>query len=188
MNVLFFGKKGHWATNLCQEYLGSLGIQMESYLGKRGDKFPEDVGWSEFDVLLSFSSPWIIPSYLLEKSKIVALNFHPGSPEYPGIGCTNFAIYNEENSFGVTCHHMQAKVDTGSIVSVRRFPIFQEDSVKNLTDRCYHNMYVLFVDIVGQLSSGIQLTPSGEDWAKKPYTRRELNELCRIDLGMDEKE
>ncbi len=188
MNVLFFGKKGHWATNLCQEYLDNLGFKVETHLGKRGDKFPEGVGSLEIDVLLSFSSPWIIPSNLLEKTKIAALNFHPGPPEYPGIGCTNFAIYNDEDSFGVTCHHMQEKVDTGSIASVRRFPIFQQDSVKLLTDRCYHNMYALFVEIVGQILSGNQLTPCGETWTKKPYTRKQLNDLCRIDPCMEVKE
>jgi len=184
IKVLFFGKKDHWATKLCRDFLNSNNIQTQSYIGMRGDKFPEDVGWLEFDLLISFSSPWVIPKFLLDKPKVAALNFHPGPPEYPGIGCTNFAIYNEENVFGVTCHHMNEAVDTGQIVKVRRFPIFDEDGVKELTDRCYHHLYALFVDVVGGVVLGDELITAKEEWTRKPYTRQQLNELCRLELSM----
>ena len=31
---------------------------------------------------------------LLKKAKKSAVNFHPASPDYPGIGCNNFALYD----------------------------------------------------------------------------------------------
>jgi len=185
LKILFFGKKGHWATKMCLDFLYNNNVETESYIGVRGDKFPDDVGWLEFDLLISFSSPWVIPKFLLDKSKTASLNFHPGPPEYPGIGCTNFAIYNEEKVFGVTCHHMKEKVDIGKIVKVRRFPIFDDDGVKELTDRCYHHLYTLFVDVVGGFIFDGGLPTENEEWTRSPYTRQQLNELCRLDLNMN---
>lgn len=84
--------------------------------------------------MISYLCPWILPEHLLERAKVASVNFHPGPPEYPGIGCTNFAIYNQEVIFGMTCHHMATRVDTGKIVAVRRFPLFPTDTVLSLTE------------------------------------------------------
>ena len=67
---------------------------------------------------------WVVPEWLLRKAKIAAINFHPASPDYPGIGCRNFALYENAKEYGVTCHHMSATIDTGSIIEIKRFPIF----------------------------------------------------------------
>lgn len=188
IKILFFGKKDHWATEKCLEFLKNNKVMMEAYTGCRDDRFPEDVGGFEFDLLISFSSPWVIPVYLLEKANVASLNFHPGPPDYPGIGCTNFAIYNEEKTFGVTCHHMDEKVDAGAIVEVRHFPLFETDSVKTLTDRCYHHLFALFVSVISDCIADKKLASSPETWTRKPYTRKQLNELCRIELDMEQKE
>src|SRR4051812_40062356 len=61
----------------------------------RHDPFPEELLDWQGDLIISYLSQWIIPGKVLEKASMAALNFHPGPPEYPGIGCTNFAIYDE---------------------------------------------------------------------------------------------
>ena len=62
-------------------------------MGNRDDKFPEDIEWWKGDYIVSFLSPWVISNSLLNRAKKASINFHPAPPEYPGIGCTNFAIY-----------------------------------------------------------------------------------------------
>ena len=37
-------------------------------------------------------SPWVLNNKILKKTNMYNINFHPGSPKYPGIGCFNFAI------------------------------------------------------------------------------------------------
>ena len=64
-----------------------------------------------------------------KKSKTAAINFHPASPEYPGTGCNNFALYENAGEYGVTCHYMAPKADTGKIIKVKRFPVFANDDV-----------------------------------------------------------
>jgi methionyl-tRNA formyltransferase len=124
----------------------------------------------------------------LENAGKAAINFHPGSPEYPGIGCTNFAIYDEAPEFGITCHHMAEAVDTGPIIEVRRFPLLPGDSVLDLTLRCYENILECFIDILENILLARSLPESKENWTRAPYTRRELNDLCRIDTEISERE
>ena len=124
----------------------------------------------------------------MERAQRAAINFHPGPPEYPGIGCTNFAIYNGETTFGVTCHHMAAQVDTGSIVAVHRFPLAPSDSMLALTERCYDAILEMYLEISSLIAAAEPLPVAPDTWQRRPYTRRELNALCRVtpDMGADE--
>jgi len=188
ISVLFIGKKNDFyceqAMNFVKSHFGEVTVE----LGKRGESFPEETGWWKGDYIFSYLSPWIIPDSLLARAKVAAINFHPGPPEYPGIGCTNFAIYQQEKQFGVTCHHMAAKVDTGEMIAVSRFPLFPSDSVSSLTQRCYAHILTLFYEIVSGILEGKSLPQSPETWKRKPYKRVELNELCRITPNMTEEE
>ncbi|MFC1521687.1 formyltransferase family protein [Elusimicrobiota bacterium] len=156
--------------------------------GDPGDRFPEQcLEWSG-DFIVSYISPWIIPLEMLGKARIDTVNFHPGPPEYPGIGCTNFALYHGEEMFGVTAHRMEARVDTGDICEVLRFPICADDSAYSLTERCYLHIEQLFRSVISHIADVGHLPFCGEKWRRKPYKRAELNALCRItaDMSSDE--
>lgn len=156
--------------------------------GNPDEPFPSGLLTKKFDYIISYISPWIIPKQVLNNVKTAAINFHPGSPEYPGIGCTNFAIYNNEKEFGITVHHMIDQVDSGDIIAVKRFPIFNNDTVYSLTQRCYAYIYTSFVEIFSLFLSNKPMPKSGEHWKRKPFTRRELNDLCIITKDMQENE
>ncbi|MDX1446808.1 formyltransferase family protein, partial [Lishizhenia sp.] len=140
------------------------------------------------DYIFSYLSQWIIPGDILNKAKIAAINWHPGSPDYPGIGCTNFALYNKEVEFGITCHHMLSKVDTGKVIEVLRFPVTPNETVLSLTQKAYSNIFQSFIGIIDRIEKNESLPISNENWTRKPYTRKELNELCEIDLSMNKEE
>jgi len=124
----------------------------------------------------------------LERAEKGAINWHPGPPEYPGIGCTNFAIYNNEKEFGITCHYMLAKVDTGKVVEVKRFKVLENDSVYSITQKCYSLILNSFYRIIEKISNEEPLPISDEDWKRKPFTRKELDSLSEIkpDMSKDE--
>ncbi len=186
--ILFIGKKNDFYVERAMEFVSLHFPDSEIVLGMRGDSFPDDLAWWEGDYIISYLSPWIIPAYLLNRAGKAGINFHPGPPEYPGIGCTNFAIYNNENVFGVTCHYMKPKVDTGKIIAVRRFRFFSGDSVFSLTQRCYSYILTLFYEIMSIIYDNGVLPVSEEVWRRKPYTRKELNDLCSLsaDMSVDE--
>ncbi len=175
--LLFIGKKDDLYCRQAIEFIKNFFKNMKVITGTRDDSFPEELMEWRGDYIISYLSPWIIPQVLLANVKKASINFHPGPPEYPGIGCTNFAIYNNEKEFGITCHHMNPKVDTGRIIAVKRFPLFEGDSVFSLTQRCYAHILALFYDIVSLIISGKRLPESYEVWKREPYKRKELNEL-----------
>ena len=157
-------------------------------LGNAQEPIKQDIYDGAYDYIISYISPWIVPERALKKVKIAAINLHPGPPEYPGIGCTNFAVYNNESEFGITVHHMKARVDSGRIIAVERFPIFEADTVYSLTQRCYAFIYIAFIKTLNAIVKGEPLPESSEVWKRDPYTRKELNDLCRITGGMDDEE
>lgn len=188
MSMLFIGKDGDAWCDKAREFAARHFEGFEYVSGKRCDPTPGEFSTWRGDYVISYLSQWIIPAELLSRAEIAAINFHPGPPEYPGIGCTNFAIYNQEKVFGVTCHHMAPKVDTGKIIAVRRFPLLESDSVYTLTQRCYENIFALFMEVMSGISEGKPLPESSETWVREPYRRSELNALCRITPDMPEDE
>ncbi len=188
MEILFLGKKEDAHCCEALDYLRANVSCVSDYLGRWGGPLPEDIEWWNGDYIISYLSRWIVPESLLGCAKIAAINFHPASPDYPGIGCNNFALYEGAKEFGVTCHHMVKEVDTGKIIAVKRFPVFPSDDVKSLLGRTYDYQLVLFYEIMGQILNGKSLPLSKEKWTRKPFTRKELNELSVIAPTMTSEE
>lgn len=156
--------------------------------GKVGDAVPQELADWHGDYLFSYLSPWIVPQSILDRAGCAAINFHPGPPEYPGSGCYNFAVYHQAAEYGVTCHHMARRVDTGRIIAVRRFPAFPSDSPFTLAKRAHAHVLTLFCDMVGLILEGQPLPQSAETWKAKAYTRARMLELFCVspDMAADE--
>jgi methionyl-tRNA formyltransferase len=163
------------------------GDRVRIFTGVVGDPLPQEIASGSPEVLLSFLSPWIVPQAVLDASR-TALNFHPGSTDYPGIGCYNFALYEEVPEFGAVCHHMLAKVDTGIVVEERLFPVLPTDTVETLKYRTMVTMLAMFHDLCSLLAGGRELPVSPRQWSRRPFTRREMEELKQIhaDMGPEE--
>jgi methionyl-tRNA formyltransferase len=188
LKVLFIGKADDIHSKKAAEFAQTCFKDLQIVYSRRGEPIPPALFEWEGDLLISYLAQWIIPETLLNKAKWASINFHPGPPEYPGIGCTNFAIYNGETTFGITCHHMLARVDSGSIIAVRRFPIYEDDTVFALTQRCYAEILGLFYELMTAVMKHGRLPQSNEVWMRKPYTRKQLNELCELTPDMDKDE
>lgn len=184
-NILLFAKDKPGLQEVLA-FLKNSGNNIDYYIGAANDDYPKIN--LNYDILISYMSPWIIKKDTLDKIDKWAINFHPGPPKYPGIGCTNFAIYNQENEFGVTAHIMEEKVDSGQILNVKKFPLMQNDSVYDLTQRCYFYIHTQFIEIMLYIFKNNSIPKCNEEWTRKPYTRKELNDLCRIDVNMTKKE
>ena len=156
--------------------------------GERGDPAPATVREWSGDYLISFLCPWVLPAQVIASARRAAINFHPAPPQYPGIGCYNFALYDGAQTYGVTCHRMAPVVDSGPIVDVRRFAILPADTVESLKGRSMATLLVQFYDILTCIANDSEMPASSERWSGPRRTRRELDELCRItpDLSQDE--
>lgn len=187
-SLLFLGKADDPDCARALDFCQGAFAPVTSCLGKWGDPLPPDIHAWEGDYIVSYLSRWVVPDALLKRARIAAINFHPASPEYPGIGCNNFALYEDAKEYGVTCHHMAPKVDTGRIIAVRRFPVYSADDVDALLKRTYENQIALFLEIAQLISDGKDLPVSSETWSRPPFTRQQFNELFRVtpDMPKDE--
>jgi methionyl-tRNA formyltransferase len=188
MSMLFFGKAGNGS---CRQAIEFAQLHFDDVIvgeATRGEPFPTELERWSGDYIVSYLCPWVIPASLLDRAREAAINFHPGPPEYPGVGCTNFAIYKEEPTFGVTCHHMAPAVDSGPIISVRRFPLHPTDTVLSLTHRCYAYLLAVFYDVMSEVVLHRSLPASPETWRRQPYRRAELDALCEVTPAMSEGE
>jgi methionyl-tRNA formyltransferase len=188
LRILFLRKKDNQYAQRAEDFVRKHFQQPLIFSGSRIDKLPDEVLNWKGDLMISFISSWIYPEQLLSNVAFAAINFHPGSPEYPGTGCTNFAIYNGAKEYGVTCHHMNAGVDSGKIIAVKRFPVKESDTVYNVTQHCYQLIEEMFYEIMNGILNGQPLPVTNEQWKRKPYTRKQLDELCTITPDMSEAE
>ena len=189
MQILFIGKdRDDPYFDHAKIFMDQHFPDAEILLATPGSKLPETYKKWKGDYLISYLCPWIIPAELINNQKYGAINFHPAPPAYPGSGCTNFAIYHGVTEYGVTCHYMAPKVDSGKIIEVRRFPVYPEDSVYSLTQRCYTYMLPLFFDIMAFIKAEKPLPESDEKWSRDAYRLKDFNELKRITPDMDKEE
>jgi methionyl-tRNA formyltransferase len=149
--------------------------------GNAGTKIDEELHWHKPTYLISFLSPWIIPVSLLDSAQKAAINFHPGSPRYPGSGCYNFALYEQAQQYGVTCHHMREQVDTGDIIMTSYFKISPNETVESLKLKSMNHLLFIFDKIICGIYENDFLPISEEKWLHPPYTKRLLDDLCKID-------
>ena len=185
LRILFLSKKDNEFARRAADFVREKFRDPLIYSGDRRKPLPEQVLNWQGDLLISFISSWILPEKLLAAAKWAAINFHPGSPEYPGTGCTNFAIYEGAQEYGVTCHHMSTQVDVGTIIDVKRFPLEPGASVYNVTQQCYKLIEEMFYEMITGILNGKELPVSGEKWSRKPFTRKQLDELCHIRPEME---
>lgn len=182
--VVLLAKRDRFCVDAVELARRAFGGDLAVFQGSFGDTFPLTSDMPNVRTIISFLSPWIVPAWALSKVRL-AINFHPGPVEYPGIGCYNFAIYEQATVFGAVCHHMAAKVDTGPIVAESRFPMGSDETVEQLKLRTMIAMSAMFADVIDVLATGKPLPRTTTQWTRRPYTRSELNELCILEPGMN---
>lgn len=188
MRVALVTKKEKLYVDKVIELAKETFADLSVFSGHRTDPFPKELQSQTFDLIISYIGPWIIPEKILKKTKKWNVNFHPGPPEYPGIGCFNFALYNDEKTFGTTAHLMESKVDTGKIISVDRFDISMEENVESLSIKTYESLFRLFKTFIKSVNDEKKLTFEEIEWKRKPFKRVELEKLCLLDLQMSKEE
>ena len=188
MNICFLTKKEKRGVKEAIVFTKNITKDIDVFYGDTIDPFPESVAKENYDIIISYISPWIVPKLILEKTKRWNINFHPGPPEYPGIGCFNFAIFDSVKQFGATAHIMNPTVDTGKIIGVKRFSMSNNETVESLSIKTYEAQLVLFNKIIQYIFTNNSLPSSGETWKRSPYKRSELEELATIKTSMNKQE
>lgn len=126
------------------------------------------------DYVFSFLNEKILKGNLLCCKNV---NFHPAPPEWPGRGSASLALYHGSTTFGATAHLMSASVDSGPILSVKRFSIIANESCESLFSRAENACLDLFYEILTYITEHGNLPqPSGDAWARRAITRKQFEE------------
>lgn len=185
--VLLLAKKDRWSEQAAALAKTAFGDALIIAQGKVGDAPPVEFSLPGYRMIISFLSPWIVPAKALSQSAL-SINFHPGSVDYPGIGCYNFALYENAHEFGAVAHHMLPKVDSGTVIKETLFSVQPDDRVETLKLRTMEAMLTLFSDLLPLLSKNAPLPTHSRQWSRRAFTRRELNALCELTPDMSERE
>lgn len=84
------------------------------------------------ELVLNFLTREVFKRFVLDTPNV---NFHPGTPAYPGVGSTSRALFDGVETFGATAHRMVRKIDAGEIYAVEEIPVRQSDTSETLFAR-----------------------------------------------------
>mgnify|MGYP006097779971 FL=1 len=140
----------------------------------------------KYSYIFCFRSFYILKKDLIKKAKIAAINFHPGPPNYKGIGCLNYAIYEESKYYGTTCHLINERIDSGKIIDVKKFKLSKKYSVDDLQKKTYTVMLKQGKQIIKNLSANKKylerkiIENKNIKWIKRMKNRKQLNKFYEI--------
>ena len=146
------------------------------------------------DLVVVVAFGQILPQRLLDVPRFGCVNVHASLlPRYRGAAPLNWVLINGETETGVTTMHMDAGLDTGDMLLVKRTPIDPDEDARSLHDRMSLLGAEALTETLDLLIAG-KLVPekqndaqtcyapllkkeTGEiDWRKKPL---EINNLVR---------
>jgi len=168
---------------ICKKKFNKLDI----FITNKKNQIPKKLKKKRYDIVISYLSAWIIPNFILRKTRKFNINFHPGPPKYPGIGCFNFAIFNRDKFYGCTAHIMKKKIDSGKIIDLKKFKISKNETVKSLSFKTYKQMFCLFKKVIKKIENN-NINFKKIKWAKSIFKKTDLNELSTIRIKVKNRE
>jgi methionyl-tRNA formyltransferase len=138
------------------------------------------------DLVVSFLYPLLIREPVLSLGRIGCLNFHPAPlPDFRGVGGYNVAILEGRREWGVSCHFVDERFDTGDLVEVERFAIDPDaHTAFSLDLESGERLVGLFGRVIDRALAGGELPrePQGEG---RYITREEFEGLRVVRPGDD---
>lgn len=156
-----------------------------SYLSK--EKISKKLYSLNIDILISYYNYFIFPISLLKKTKLININFHPGSRDFPGFGCYNFALLKNSKSYGCIVHEINKNIDQGPIISERTFNIKNINNVEELQKITEKHMYKLFIEVFNSYLKNKKFNHNKKiKWSRRPYTREDFNKIFILNKKLNE--
>jgi methionyl-tRNA formyltransferase len=150
----------------------------------------EDIKSIDFDFLISVQYHEILMKEHLSLAKKMAINLHMAPlPEYRGCNQFTFAILDGKKEFGTTLHIMEEGIDSGAILSEKRFAIPDNCFVNQLYDLTCDASCVLFTESISDILNNRVKPKLQKEYLDERTTslhfRKEINLVKIIDLNWD---
>tara|TARA_E500000178_G_C16889009_1_gene692662 strand:+ start:61 stop:729 length:669 start_codon:yes stop_codon:yes gene_type:complete len=184
-SIIFLGRKNCKYSKKIYKFLKKNSKRVFYFESSKNTKKLNLKKKSKFDFLFSFRSYEIISKNILDQIKYYSINFHPGPPNYRGIGCINFAIFKNEKKYGVTAHIMDSLIDHGKILEIKRIQIKKKDNLDTLLNKTHKKLYELSIRVIKKLIKNHGHYKSKKinlKWSKKLWTTKELLKLYELKI------
>ena len=194
-SVLYFGRKNCNYSKKIRKILRRNSKKFKYIESKSfGEKLTgKNISSSNFDYIICFRSFHILKKNILKKCNKIAINFHPGPPEFRGAGCVNFAIYKNSKFYGCTAHLINEKIDNGKILNVKKFSLTKNDTIETCLKKTHLYMFRQALYIIKILKKNennlLKLIKKNKKikWAKRLNTLKNLNKFYKINKNISKK-
>lgn len=133
------------------------------------EEFSNILESSQPDVVVVADFGWIISDNDLKKAKKVFLNIHPSLlPKYRGPSPIQSAIFNGDQSTGVTLMEIDQEIDHGSIIAQEFVKISATETTETLILKTALTGANLLIDNLSKYSKGF-LTPTDQDHQRATF-------------------
>jgi methionyl-tRNA formyltransferase len=150
-------------------------------LKAREEKFISELRGLKPDLIVVVAYGQILPQTILDLPKFGCLNVHTSLlPKYRGAAPIQWAIANGDAETGVTIMKMDAGLDTGPILSMRRTPILPADDSQILHDRLAQLGAELLVETISDYVAG-KISPQPQPAEGACYAAKIKKEDGKID-------
>lgn len=116
------------------------------------------------------------------------VNFHPAPlPDFKGVGGYNLAILEGRDNWGASAHYIDGQIDTGEIIAIEPVELDADtDTVVSLEKRTNAALLSLFEKLWPKLTGSAERLPTSANEGGRHLSRRQLEEMKRIDFGCDD--
>lgn len=150
-------------------------------LKARDEKFIAELRELNPDLMVVVAYGQILPQSILDLPKFGCLNVHTSLlPKYRGAAPIQWAIADGEAETGVTIMQMDAGLDTGPVLSMRRTPILPADDSQILHDRLAQLGAELLAETIPDYVSG-KIQPQPQPGTGSTYAAKIKKEDGQID-------
>jgi folate-dependent phosphoribosylglycinamide formyltransferase PurN len=142
-------REGRDLRSLCQKH----NIPWQKIGNVNHATLSDDLKQNAIDIVLSLSSQ-IYRKKVIEQLPI--LNFHPSLlPKHKGRFPIFWALYENDQVLGMTCHRVREKIDAGEIIYQEQLPITVKDNFSSLTDKILAIAPNFILNSVNQIDNNI---------------------------------
>ena len=139
-------------------------------------------------LLISIGTSVVVPNPILGRFSAGAVNFHGGSPAYPGRDPHHFAAYDQCSRYGATAHIMAENVDEGPILDVEEEPMASGAGPEDYLSTGKRCLMRLLSRVVPRLLFGDLRPVYAYSWRGEKRSRQDFLSFCEIDPLSDENE
>lgn len=189
--VLFMGRNNCSYSNRIKRLLEKSSKKFYYFESSRfGEKINKKYLKLNYDYIFCFRSFYILKKNILNKVNNAAINFHPGPPEYRGVGCVNYALYENSKFYGCTAHLINEKVDNGNIIDIKKFNISKKNSISEVLIKTYEVMTSLAISTIKNIKKNPDFVENqilkNKDikWSNKIKKLKDLNNFYQINKNI----